>query len=99
MARRNLLRSLLAASVRGVSVCYPMTTPGGPAHFYDIDHVQDPNGAAFAGTLMVDKAPPPPPDTTSSSTSTTTTTVRPTSTTTTTARPQPSTTTFPATTA
>jgi hypothetical protein len=82
----------------GSSVCYPMNNPG-VAHFYDMDHVHDPNGAVFAGTLNVTKAPPPPPDTTSSSTSTTVTTGRATSTTTTTTRPEPSMTTFPATTA
>ena len=80
----------------GPYVCYPMNNHG-QAHFYDIDHVRDPNGAAFAGTLTVTDAPPPPPDTTSSSTSTTVTTVR--ATTATTARTEPSTTTFPPTTA
>jgi hypothetical protein len=75
-----------------------MNNPGGPAHFYDIDHVRGPNGAAFAGTLNVTDAPPQPPDTTSSSTSTTVTTVRSTSTTVTTARPEPTTTVYPPTT-
>jgi hypothetical protein len=87
-----------AGASSGSSVCYPMNNPGGPAHFYDVDHVRGPNGAAFAGTLNVTDAPPQPPDTTSSSTSTTVTTVRSTSTTVTTARPEPTTTVYPPTT-
>ena len=42
------------------SKTYPMNNPG-VAHFYDIDHIHDPNGSAFAGTLTVTKAPAPPP--------------------------------------